>query len=45
MADLIWRWSQGELMYYTRRFEVAQQAMSNGFSVTVVRSKCRIFKN
>jgi len=44
MAEVVLQWTMGNKKVFTRRFDVAEQAMNRGASVTVVKAKSRVFK-
>ena len=45
MAEFIWQWTKGEKKIYTRRTDVAEQAMKEGFLVMGIKEKPYIFRN
>jgi len=45
MAEFIWHWTKGNQKIYTKKTEVAEQAMHDGFLVMGLREKPRVFKN
>ena len=44
MSELLWCWRKGNKQIYTKNITVAEQAMNEGFFVTVLRGKPHIFK-
>jgi len=45
MAEFIWQWTKGERKIYTRRVDVAEKAMKEGFLVMGIKEKPHIFRN
>ena len=45
MAEFIWHWTKGNHKVYTRKTEVAEKAMHEGFLVMGLREKPHIFKS
>ena len=45
MAEFIWHWTKGNKKIYTKRIDIAEKAMREGFLVLGVKAKPRIFKN
>ncbi|MBN2066826.1 MAG: hypothetical protein JW771_08485 [Candidatus Thermoplasmatota archaeon] len=44
MSEFIWHWTRGSSKIYTRKTEVAEEAMKDGMLVMGVRVKPRILK-
>jgi len=45
MAEFIWHWTKGDKKIFTRRTDIAEKAMQDGFLVLGVKEKSHIFKN
>lgn len=45
MYEFVWHWTKGNKKIYTRRTDVAEKAMREGFLVMGVREKPHIFKS
>ncbi len=45
MSEMIWCWVKGNKRIYTKRLDIAEQAIKEGFQVTVFKNKSHIFKN
>lgn len=45
MYEFIWHWTNGNKKIFTRKLEVAEKAMKEGFLVLGKKEKPRIFKN
>ena len=45
MSELIWYWRKGNKTIYTKRVDVAEQAIKEGFLVTILKNRPHIFKN
>ncbi len=45
MYEFIWHWTKGNKKIYTRRIDIAEKAMKEGFMVMGIKKKPRIFKN
>ena len=44
MSELIWCWRKGNKTIYTKRVDVAEQAMKEGYIVTVLSNRSHIFR-
>ncbi len=44
MYEFIWHWTKGNKKIYTRKIEIAEKAMKDGYLVMGVKEKPRIFK-
>ena len=44
MSELLWSWRKGNKQIYTKDLTVAEQAMNEGFFVTVLQGKPYIYK-
>jgi len=44
MSELLLSWMKGNKQIYTKNIAVAEQAMNEGFFVTVLQAKPHIFK-
>jgi len=44
MYEFIWHWNKGNKKIYTRKIDVAERAMREGFLVMGIKEKPRIFK-
>ena len=44
MSEFIWHWTNGNRKIYTKKTEVAEQAMKNGMLVMGMRAKPRIMR-
>ena len=44
MSDVVWHWRKGDKRIYTRRDDVAERAMRDGFLVMVLSERIRIFR-
>ena len=44
MSEFIWYWTQDNVKVYTRKTEVAEQAMHNGALVMGMRDRPRVFR-
>ena len=42
---MIWCWEKGNKKIYTKRIDIAEQAIKEGLHVTVFKNKSHIFKN
>ena len=45
MSGLVWCWEKGNKKFYTRRLDIAEQAMNDGFIVIILKDSPRIFRN
>ncbi|UCF12084.1 MAG: hypothetical protein JSW06_08585 [Thermoplasmatales archaeon] len=45
MYEFIWHWTKGNKKIYTRRADVAEKAMREGFLVMGIKEKPHIFKS
>jgi len=45
MSEMIWCWVKGNKRIYTKRLDVAEQAIKDGFKVIVSKNRSHIFKN
>jgi hypothetical protein len=45
MYEFIWHWTKGNKKIYTRRTDVAEKAMREGFLVMGIKEKSHIFKS
>jgi hypothetical protein len=45
MTERIWCWEKGNKKIYTKRIDIAEQAIKEGRHVTVFKNKSHIFKN
>ena len=44
MAEFIWHWTKGDKKIYTRKTDVAERAMQEGFLVMGIKEKPHIFR-
>ena len=44
MSGVVWHWTDGNIGIYTKRFDVVNKAMKEGFSVVPVMAEPHIFK-
>jgi hypothetical protein len=44
MTEFIWHWKKGNKKIYTRKEDIAEQAMKDGFLVMGIRKKPVIFR-
>jgi len=42
---LILSWTKGNTRTYTKRLDLAEVAIKNGFSVSILKDKSNVFKN
>ena len=45
MYEFIWHWTKGNKKIYTRRIDIAEKAMKEGFMVMGIKKKPHIFKS
>lgn len=45
MYEFVWHWTKGNKKIFTRRVDVAEKAMKEGFLVMGIRKKPHIFKS
>ena len=45
MAEFIWHWTKGNQKIYTRKTDVAEKAMQEGFLVMGLKEKPHIFRS
>lgn len=45
MTEFVWHWTKGNKKIYTRRSDLAEQAMKEGFLVMGVKRKPYIYRN
>jgi hypothetical protein len=45
MYEFIWHWTKGNKKIYTRRIDIAEKAMKEGFLVMGIKKKSHIFKS
>ncbi|MFW6120008.1 MAG: hypothetical protein ACOC80_03790 [Petrotogales bacterium] len=45
MYEFVWHWNKGNKKIYTRRTDVAEKAMKEGFLVMGIKAKPHIFKS
>lgn len=45
MSEFIWHWTKGNNKIYTRRVDIAEKAMKEGFLVMGVRKKPIIYRS
>ncbi len=43
MYKLIWHWTKGNKKIYTRRTEIVEKAIKEGYLVSILKSKPKIF--
>jgi hypothetical protein len=43
MSEFLWSWKKGNTQIYVRNFNAAEQAMNEGFYVTVLQIKSHIY--
>ncbi len=44
MSEFLWHWTKGERTIYTRRTDIAEQAMKDGYLVMGTRKKPIIYR-
>ena len=44
MTQIIWHWTKGNSKIFTKKKDVAEKAMKDGFSVIVKKAKTNIIK-
>lgn len=44
MTEMIWCWEKGNKRIYTKRIDIAKQAIKEGFQVILVKNKSHIFR-
>jgi hypothetical protein len=45
MTEFIWHWTKGKHKIYTRKTDIAENAMKEGFLVMGLKEKTHVFKN
>jgi len=45
MAEFIWHWTKGNRKIYTRRIDIAEKAMKEGFLVMGIRKKPIVYRS